>query len=817
MPDNLTAQSTTPATIPSGSVIATDLLGDGSHAQKIKLLDGGDGSSTQLDKAEDAAHASGDRGLMLLAVRADTATALAGTDGDYIPLIVGSDGALYARLTQALPAGNNNIGDVDIASIAAGDTLVGRVKLSDGTTVATVRELGTNDALNVSVVDGSGNQVTSFGGSGGTQYAEDAAHVSGDLGTLSLVVRKDTAAVTAGTDGDYAALVVGSDGGLWTRLSQPLPAGTNAIGKLAANDGVDIGDTTVNNASGGSAVNIQDGGNSITVDGAVGISGVVDVTPASPAANDYLPVRLTDGSAFYSASSGGEVQYTEGDTDSTITGTALLWEDTSDTLRAVSAAKPLPISDAGGSVTVDGSVSVSGAVDTELTTADLDTGAGTDTRAVVGLVYGASGGGVLVSTTNPLPIGDNGGSLTIDATSLPLPTGAATETTLAAALTQSDFDTKVGSLTETAPATDTASSGLNGRLQRIAQRLTSIFGATGDTTDAEASSGNGSMIAVLKRLRTLLNGGLPAALGQTTMANSLAVVLPSNQQVPIVPTRATPVWTNITANNTDGIAAMDVSNYCNGTIQLTGTWSATVQVQFSDDGSNWLPGLTYGIGGDKAVATGLTGNSIYSFAIPPMSQMRIRTTGYSSGTIVGSVALSSVPLPTFVLGITPSNFVSLGDGASNTRTAPTSPLGDVDYPTFPRLYNGTNWDRERNVAALTLLSSSARTTTTNSSDQINYNWHGLLLTVDVSSAGTGSITPSIQTKDSISGNYKTIWTAATALTTNGTYVYALYPSSLGAASYTEVAQILVGRTWRLATVANNANSVTYSASADMAL
>lgn len=33
----------------------------------------------------------------------------------------------------------------------------------------------------------------------------------------------------------------------------------------------------------------------------------------------------------------------------------------------------------------------------------------------------------------------------------------------------------IGSKTETAPATDTASSGLNGRLQRIAQRLTSII------------------------------------------------------------------------------------------------------------------------------------------------------------------------------------------------------------------------------------------------------------------------------------------------------------------------------------------------------
>lgn len=37
------------------------------------------------------------------------------------------------------------------------------------------------------------------------------------------------------------------------------------------------------------------------------------------------------------------------------------------------------------------------------------------------------------------------------------------------------FATQTGSITETAPGTDTASSGLNGRLQRIAQRLTSII------------------------------------------------------------------------------------------------------------------------------------------------------------------------------------------------------------------------------------------------------------------------------------------------------------------------------------------------------
>lgn len=77
---------------------------------------------------------------------------------------------------------------------------------------------------------------------------------------------------------------------------------------------------------------------------------------------------------------------------------------------------------------------------------------------------------------------------------LPLPTGAATEAkqdSLIAlvpaslgskaaassfAVTASTEDiARVGIVTETAPATDTASSGLNGRLQRIAQRLTSLI------------------------------------------------------------------------------------------------------------------------------------------------------------------------------------------------------------------------------------------------------------------------------------------------------------------------------------------------------
>ena len=51
--------------------------------------------ATNLGKAEDAAHSSGDTGVMSLAVRNDDVAALGGADGDYAPLQVNAAGSLY--------------------------------------------------------------------------------------------------------------------------------------------------------------------------------------------------------------------------------------------------------------------------------------------------------------------------------------------------------------------------------------------------------------------------------------------------------------------------------------------------------------------------------------------------------------------------------------------------------------------------------------------------------------------------------------------------------------------------------------------------
>lgn len=55
-------------------------------------------------------------------------------------------------------------------------------------------------------------------------------------------------------------------------LTSGLPTGA-ATSTLQTQPGVDIGDVTINNAAGASAVNIQDGGNSITIDGTISGTG----------------------------------------------------------------------------------------------------------------------------------------------------------------------------------------------------------------------------------------------------------------------------------------------------------------------------------------------------------------------------------------------------------------------------------------------------------------------------------------------------------------------------------------------------------------
>lgn len=239
----------------SGVVIASDDIG-GVQYQRVKISQGADGAAIDVSSA------------------APLQVTLANTGANATPLVV--------------DLGANN--DV---SVNAGTNYIGKVRLTDGTTDGEVVPLAGYNAQAVAVVDGSGSQITSFGG---VQYTEGDTDAS-FTGTMMLAEASGNTAAALQIDAsghlqiDIAAastsLTVSDGGGSITVDNN----GTFAVqATLQSNSGVDVGDVTINNASGGSAVNIQDGGNSITVDGTVSATSAGDV--AHDSVDSGNPVKV---------------------------------------------------------------------------------------------------------------------------------------------------------------------------------------------------------------------------------------------------------------------------------------------------------------------------------------------------------------------------------------------------------------------------------------------------------------------------------------------------------------------------------------------
>lgn len=206
-------------------------------------------------------------------------------DADGTQVVSFGGGTQYTEdaVAPANPVGTN-------VNLVRQDTPAGLVT-TDGDNLS---QRGTNfGAAYVTLLDTSGNPVAV---GGGTQYTEDVAAPADPIGTNLNMVRADALAAITTTDGDNLSARGTNKGELYVKHVDSIPVtGTffqatqpvsatdldirnlvfatdkvDASGTtLGANDGVDIGDVTVNNAAGASAVNVQDGGNSITVDNTV--------------------------------------------------------------------------------------------------------------------------------------------------------------------------------------------------------------------------------------------------------------------------------------------------------------------------------------------------------------------------------------------------------------------------------------------------------------------------------------------------------------------------------------------------------------------
>lgn len=138
-----------------------------------------------------------------------------GGDGVSSPLVRGQQ-----TMANSIP--------VAIASNQTGQ----KVQLTDGTSDATVRNLAANDALNVAIVDGAGNQVTSFAGSGGSSATDNSAFTAGTTAdtTVAGFYQSTPSAVT---DGRSAAIGIDDQ----RRVKVVLDASTLDV----AHDAVDAG------------------------------------------------------------------------------------------------------------------------------------------------------------------------------------------------------------------------------------------------------------------------------------------------------------------------------------------------------------------------------------------------------------------------------------------------------------------------------------------------------------------------------------------------------------------------------------------------
>lgn len=547
------------------------------------------------------------------------------------------------------------------------------LQLTDGTDFASILDLTNNDALAVAIVDGSGNQITSFGG--GTQYTEGDTDTTitgtammwedtsdtlravsaakplpvGDAGS-SLTVDSASGPLEVRLrdgDGTFLADVAGNftdgttipislstvafngmyNGSNWDRVrgdatngmlvnlgannDVSLNAGTNAIGGITGAgsntqikddsfyaEDVTSGLLTVHsrlwdgtaydrqpgNSTDGMLVNLG-ANNDVSLNAGTNNIGDVDVfsnTAKDGSGTRYQPLVDTDGHLQVDVLSGGGggTQYTEGDTDATVTGTAVMWEDTSDTLRVASAAKPLPVN----------------------------------------IISGAGSGGTAIQDDTAFTVGTT--------------------------------------------------------------NLTPAGGTYKSTRDAVDDNDAGAFAMTAKR-------GLYVSLETPNADSAMDDTLDAMKAVTV----------NRTVSDTITGAADAVTIDADGVssigIQITGTWTATLQFECTVDDTNWFSVQPWDISSfGTDTSTNDNGNFIVNVA--GYSQFRVRASAYTSGTatvtLQGHFGSQVAHFGrTTIIDHNGSNVVGGSGTSDGTATSNTGLYTNARHMFF----NGSTWDRSR--------------------------------------------------------------------------------------------------------------------------
>ena len=429
---------------------------------------------------EDSAHTTGDKGMQILGVRNDSATALSGTNGDYTPMATDSAGRV----------GISDLGGtVSIDDGGGSLTVDGTVAVSGTVTVT---------ATNLDVQSGGADLATSTQAAAiqtSVQLIDDAVQVLGtdtyteatSKGITLGAVRRDADTALVNTTNEFTPLQTDARGFLKSEVfsGEILPVsltsttitGTVAVTQSGTWDEVGINDSgnsiTIDNSTlavvgGGTeaaamrvtiasdstgVLSIDDNGGSITVDGTVTATNpsvIVDdaaFTPASTSVtmvgatfDDTTPDSVNEGDGGAVRMSGNRNLYTTirdaagNERGVNVTASNAMTVDGSAVTQPVSAASlPLPTgaSTSANQTTIIGHLD---GVEGLLTTIDTDTGnivtsvqllddvVATDGSAALTKLYqvgGTDGTNAQIMSTNAsghVNIADGGNSITVDGT-----------------------------------------------------------------------------------------------------------------------------------------------------------------------------------------------------------------------------------------------------------------------------------------------------------------------------------------------------------------------------------------------------------------
>lgn len=329
----------------------------------------------------------------------------------------------------------------------------------------------------------------------------------------------------------------------------------------------------------------------------------------------------------------------------------------------------------------------------------------TSTDSTIGTVTNPVGmkgadGTAIVSNANPVPVSDAGGSLTVDAASLPLPSGAAT------AALQSGVQSAAGTPNATAVTVQGNASGV---AMPVSGTVSVTDGAgslnvivdssalpSGAATDASLTNGNLKSTAGVELLDSGgTNKASISAAGAVKVDNS-GVTQPISDSASVDAATGSGSITSAIA-----VFSLDTTGYNGIGVNVTSVGSGnTITSQQSNDNSTWTSLVCARSDSSGSAPTANFGTAASYNCGLSQRYYRVNVSVYGSGTIAATYTLRRSPPANFVTQL--SN-VGGASGSGSTQAGNPLKIGGVFNTTQPTVTNGQVVDAQYSARGSALV------------------------------------------------------------------------------------------------------------------